>query len=195
MSGENDDHDIRAVWQSQATGARQPGVEEIRMKWRERERRMRRNRIDGFVALGLSAVAIVTIAVWFANSLLIAGAVLTVAGFTFLAFEVTRHHRRRPAADDGAAPSLGYELALLAHQLEFHRKRLWWRVMSLAPGGMLFFTGFAVARPDLAPFIYVELATFVVALMAIVPVNRRAAVKLQREIAALQALGSGNSHD
>ncbi len=188
MNGENEDHEIRVVWQSQTTGTHHPDVEEIRTKWRNMERRMRRNRIGFFVALVLSSVVIVSIAVLFANALLVGGAVLAVGGVTFLGYEVTQHHRRRPAVENGAAPSISYELALLTHQLEFHQKRLWWRVLSLAPGGVLFFTGFAVSRPDLAPFIYFQLATFVIVVMAIVPVNRRAASKLQCEIAELQAL-------
>jgi len=94
----------------------------------------------------------------------------------------------RGVAEDGAAASVEYHRALLQHRLEFHRNRLWLRVLMLAPGGVLFFLGFAAARPDLAKLIYVELATFVVAVLMIVPVNRKAAAKLEAQIANLTNL-------
>ena len=58
----------------------------------------------------------------------------------------------------------------------------------LAPGGIVFFTGLAAALPKMAPFVWFQLATFVLAVSLIVPLNRRAAAKLRRELAELDAL-------
>ena len=152
------------------------------------EKKIRRNRIDLAVALVLISIVIVAMAVAFGSPLLRAGAVVMLAGFGFLTCEVVRHSRRAPVAADGATTSIDYHRALLEHRIEFHRTRLWLRVLSLAPGGVLFFLGFAAARPDLAPFIYVQLATFVIAIALVVPMNRRAAAKLEDQIGELERL-------
>jgi len=152
------------------------------------EKQMRRNVFDLYVALSLSSIVVVGLAVLFANTLLVLGAVLTVCGAAFLAHEVLDHRRRAPAADNGAAPSLEYHRAFLRHQLAFYRKGVWFRMLVLAPGGVLFFIGFAVARPDLALLIDFQLATFAVAIIVMVPANRRAAAKLERRIHELEQL-------
>lgn len=152
------------------------------------EKKMRRDQINFYIALIGSSIAIAGIAVLFPRPLVICGAVASIAGFAFLAYEVLQHRRRAPAAENGAVASAEYHRALLQHRIEFHRKRLWLRVAALAPGGVLFFLGFAAARPDLAALIYVELVTFIVAIVLIIPVNRRAAAKLGRQIAEVERL-------
>ena len=176
------DENIRDVWQSQRS---ETSFTEIRTRVEQMEKRERRHLYDGYIAVTLIAVVIVGIAVLYANALLIAGASVTVCGFLFLVTEVADHRRHRPVAADGNATSLEYVRALLQHRLAFCRRRLWLRVLFLAPGGALFFLGFAAARPDLAPIIYVELFTFAVGIALIVPLNRRAAAKLERQIAQL----------
>jgi hypothetical protein len=177
-------HDIAALWRAQTQETAHPNIEELRRM----ERKMRRSTTDFVVALSVVSTGIVWIAAMFRHPLLTVGAVVSLAGFAFLAFEVFRHRRRAPLAENGAAASIEYHRALLQHRVQFHRNRLWLRVLTLAPGGVLFFLGFAAARPDLAPLIYVELATFVVAILMIVPVNRRAAAKLEEQIANLTSL-------
>jgi hypothetical protein len=176
--------DVAALWRAQTPETVHPTIEEMR----QMERKMRRDTINFVVVLVLVSAGIVAIAVMFRHPLLTVGAIVSLAGFAFLAFEVFGHRRRAPVAEDGAAASVEYHQALLQHRLEFHRHRLWLRVLALAPGGVLFFLGFAAARPDLATLIYVELATFVVAVLMIVPVNRRAAAKLEAQIAQLTNL-------
>lgn len=180
--------DVRAVWQTQSVDLTRLTPEEIHRRTERMERQMRRNQIDSAVAVVLTAIVIVGITLMFANLLLILGAIATVGGLFVFVFEVSWYRLRAPVAESGATASLDYHRALLQHSLEFHRKRLWLRVLSVAPGGLLFFTGFAAARPDLAVLIYFELATFLVAIALIVPANRRAAAKLERQIAELQEL-------
>jgi len=176
--------DVAALWRAQTPETVHPTIEEMR----KMERKMRRDTIDCIVAGIFVSAGLVTIAALFPHPLLTVGAIVSLAGFAFLTFEVVRHRRHAPVAEDGAAASVEYHRALLQHRLEFHRNRLWLRVLMLAPGGVLFFLGFAAARPDLAKLIYVELATFVVAVLMIVPVNRRAAAKLEAQIAKLTDL-------
>jgi hypothetical protein len=177
--------DVAALWRAQAPETTQPNLEEMRRVLERMERKMRRNTIDLVVATVLISAAIVWLAVAFRHPLLTVGAIVSVAGLAFLTFEVLRHRRRVPVAENGAAASIEYHRALLQHQLEFHRTRVWLRVLMLAPGGVLFFLGFAAARPDLAALIYVELAAFVLGVAMIIPANPRAAAKLKRQIASL----------
>ena len=188
MTAERPPEDVRSVWQTQTLESPRLGSAEIREIAERMERKMRRNRMDFIAAVVVVSVGCSAIAVLFAQPLLIAGAVLTVAGFGVLTYEVLHHARLAPATENGGVASVEYHRALLRHQAEFHRTRLWLRVLSVTPGGVLFFLGFAAARPDLAPFIYFQLATFIVIVAAIIPVNRRAAAKLERQIADLETL-------
>lgn len=180
--------DAGALWRMQMPEITDSNFEEMRRVLERMERKMRRDTIDFVVVVVLVSAVIVAIAVAFHHPLLSAGATLTVAGLGFLALEVFQHRRRAPVAENGAAASIEYHRALLEHRLEFHRNRLWLRVLTLAPGGVLFFLGFAAARPDIAPLIYFQLATFVLIIMMIVPANRRAAAKLEHQLADLTSL-------
>jgi len=182
----DNDADVRAAWQTQS--AQTLTAEEIRKSIEEMEKRMRRQRINFVLILLLISAGIVGVAILFAQPLVLAGAAASLAGLAFLGWEVTQHSRRTPVAEDGATGSLDYKRALLRHRLDFHRKRLWLRVLALTPGGVLYFLGLAAARPDLRLLIYVELATFIVGIALIVPLNRRAAAKLERQIVEIDRL-------
>ena len=180
--------DAGVLWRMQRPEAPQTDCEGMRRVLARMEGEMRRNTMDLVVTVVLASAVILSLAVAFRRPLLTVGAIATVAGLTFLVFEVFRHRRRAPVAENGAASSVEYLRALLQHRLEFHRSRLWLRVLTLAPGGVLFFLGFAAARPDLAALSYFQLATFVLIIVMIVPANRRAAAKLDRQIANLTSL-------
>lgn len=190
MIPEEPDDDVGALWRKQTAESAHPDFEEIRRVLEKMERKMRRSVIDLVIVLVLGSAGIVSLAVAFRRPLLTVGAIVSVAGLAFVAFEVLRHRRRAPAAENGAAASIEYHRALLQHRLELHRNRVWLRVIILAPGGVLFFLGLAAARPDLAALIYFQLATFVVIIMVIVPANRRAAAKLEQQIANLEQWSS-----
>ena len=183
MTNEHDD--VLAAWHSQPVETMPPDLKEIR----QMETRLRRNTYDLYAAVTLSAAVILAIAFLFPHPLLATGAVLLACGLGYLAYEVRRHRRGVPTA---ASPSLDYHRALLEQRLAFHRTRVWVRVAALAPGGIAFFLGFAAAQPRLAPMIYVQLATFAIALAAIIPANRRAARKVQRQIEELDRLRAAN---
>ena len=182
--------DVRDWWRSQDTADVRVAPDEIRRRILEMETRARRSTYDLYAAVILTSMTIVALAASAPHWVQSAGGALLIAGLAFLAHEVHRSRRTAPSAQDGSAAALDYHRALLRHQLEFHRKRLWLRVLTLAPGGIVFFIGLALARPALAPIAWLQLATFAVAVMAIVPANRRAAARYEREIAALEELGN-----
>ena len=180
--------DLGALWRTQIPETPHGNPGEMRRVLEQMEKKMRRSTIAVVVALVGSSAAIVFLALAFRHPLLTVGAIVSLAGFAFLAFEVFQHRRGAPVAENGAAASIEYHRALLQHQLEFHRKRLWLRVLTLAPGGVLFFLGLAAARPDIAALAYFQLAAFVAGIMMIVPANRKAAAKLEYQIANLTNL-------
>jgi membrane protein implicated in regulation of membrane protease activity len=169
------------LWQSQSAESMQLTAQKLE----EMEKKMRRSIYDFYAALICIAIVIVGIAALFPNVTLTIGAVLTLCGFGYLAYEVISSRHGVPSP---AEVSIAYQRALMRHRIEFHRKRLWLRMVALTPGGILFFLGFAAALPKLAPFIYLQLATFLVAIALIVPMNKRAAVRLQRQIDELDRM-------
>jgi hypothetical protein len=173
--------DVRNAWKDQFI------EHTFRVNARDMEKRMRRGVFDLYAVAILGSLALGALAAVFRNPLMIAGAVLLAGGLTFLARELRGRRETMPPLETAA---LDYHRALLERQLDFHRKRIWLRVAALAPGGILFFLGFAAARPDLATFIYIQLATFVVAIALIVPLNRVAAARTRRAIEELTALRS-----
>ena len=177
--------DLPVAWQEQPVPKAVLNLEDMRRLNEHAEKAMRRRMIGFVLAVTLSSVVIGGIAAIFSGTLLKIGAVALIAGLVVLAAEVARHWRKAPAPE---VSSIDYQRALLRHRMEFHRKRLWLRVVILAPGGVLFFLGFAVARPQLAPIIAIELATFALAMILIVPANRRAAARIEKEIAELERL-------
>jgi len=188
MAGENHTDNARAVWKSQTADITHLAPAEIRSRFEQMEKKMRRSTYDLYAALTLSSLVIVGISALFPSPALTIGAALTLCGFGYLVYEVHQSRRAAPSADDGAVASVEYHRALLQHRRDFHRKRLWLRVFSLTPGGIIFFAGFAAAQPQLAPVIYFQLGTFIVAIILSIPLNRRAAIKLQREIDQLDRL-------
>jgi membrane protein implicated in regulation of membrane protease activity len=169
------------LWQSQS--AESTPLTAARLA--EMEKKMRRTRYDFYAAIIGIAIVIVGIAVLFPNVTLTIGAVLTLCGFGYLAYEVIASHRGTPSPAD---VSIDYQRALMRHRIEFHRKRLWLRVAALTPGGVLVFLGFAAVLPKLSMFIYLQLATFLMAIALMVPLNRRAAFRLQQQVDELDRL-------
>lgn len=189
MFGENHGDDVLEAWQSQATESFQMTEPEIRRRIELMDKKSRRHTYDLYAALTLTSVVIVVIAAIAPNLIQTMGAVLTVVGFACLSYEVHKHRRRAPSAETGELASIGFHRAQLQHHLDFCRTRLWYRVLCVAPGGVLFFAGFALAHPKLASMIYFQLVTFVIVIIAMFPLNRRMAAKVQRQIDELDHLG------
>jgi Flp pilus assembly protein TadB len=169
------------LWQSQS-------AESTRLTARtleEMEKKMRRAIYDFYAAVICIAIVVVGIAALFPSITLTIGAVLILCGFGFLTYEVISSLRGMPSP---AEVSIDYQRALMLNRIEFHRKHLWLRVVALTPGGILFFLGLAAALPKLAPFIYLQLATFLVAIALMVPMHKREAARLQRHMDELDRM-------
>lgn len=179
---------VQALWQSQNTETFRLTAEEIRRRNQEMEKKERRAIFDMYLAAAVCSIGMVIMTSLKPTLLQIIGLALSIAGLTLLASMVQHSRAAAPSPEAGDAASIDYHRAILERRLEFCRTRLWQRILAVGPGPLLFSIGFALAHPELAPIMYVQIATFILAVISIVPLNRRAVVKLQRKIDELAAL-------
>ena len=110
-------------------------------------RKMRRRTIDGYL---VCAVLIAFFVGWMfvgMNSLQMVGAVLTIIGVSYLAWQI-RANRFRAHSSTDASDTLEHLRRELARQRDFHwGSRFWWRMLLFVPGPLIFFAGFAQAQP------------------------------------------------
>ena len=181
--------DVVALWQRQATGGFQMTADEIKRRLEAMERKFRRDRVGVFVAFALSSIVVIAMAAIAPNTVQSIGAAVSVLGFAFVSYQVHRTRAKNaPSANIGSVASIEFHRAMLQRQLEFHSTGLWPRVLALTPGGLLFFAGLAAAQPKLAILAYLQIATFVVAIILMVPLNGRMAVRYRRQIEELDRL-------
>lgn len=184
MNGDERRDPLRDLWQSQGSEHFQISIEEIRMRIEKIERRVRRMRL---VTFGVCTFLIAFFGWWAgwwtserSNVIERIGAAMVVAAVAYLAWQVNANRSRLPAVADRTADHLRAELL---RQRDFHRgRRFWSRMAFLTVAGIVFFTGFAVAHPEVRRTIVAELIAFGVLTVAAVPLNLRQAAKYQREL-------------
>jgi hypothetical protein len=114
------------------------------------------------------------------------GAAATIVAVAFLAWQVHGSRFGTGDASQMALPSLEHLHSELQRQRDFHGgKRLWSRLLLLAPAGLLFFIAFARAHPEVIVMIRFEIVAFVLFTLAAIPLNLRFAKKYQRQIEEL----------
>jgi hypothetical protein len=87
--------------------------------------------------------------------------------------------------------SLAFYRSELQRQRDFHRGLwLWSRLLVFTPGSLIFLIGFGSAYPAVARYIHVEASIFGVLLIAAIPLNLSLARKYQRELDALDSVGT-----
>lgn len=111
------------------------------------------------------------------------GAAATIVAVAFLGVQVHQNRFKRDDAPAVALPSVEHLRNELQRQADFHRgKRFWSRMLLLAPAGLLFFFAFARAHPEVIKIIRFEIASFIVFILAAIPLNLKMAKKYQRQI-------------
>lgn len=185
--------DIRELWSSQATGTFRLSLDEVHARMERYNRRSRRTSFD--VILTSVCVIFINIAamVLFHNLLLRVGAILTIASFGYLAWETRSSGREekeaaRLAAESGTIDAVAFHREQLRRQQQRHSGIRFWRRWLILLPGITFFLGFAQARPDLTAYAWVQAITFVIAIVIMIPLNRRAVRQLQKRIDELDQL-------
>jgi hypothetical protein len=188
----NDTHpdDVVAVWQTQGGDGFRMTTEVIHRRIETMDRKLRRRTIDGY----LVCAALIAFFVWWMvvgmNLLQQIGAVLTIIGVSYLAWQIYQNRfRGAPAEDAGNTASLDHLRTELLRQRDFHwGSRFWWRMLLFVPGPLVFSAGFAQAHPEVINIIRFETITFVALCIAAVPLNIRMAGRYQRQIDEINRL-------
>ncbi len=190
MANDSQPDDVVTLWQAQGTDGFRMSTEDIHRKIETMNRKVRRRTIDGYL---VCAILIVFFIGWmFArmNSLQTLGAILTIIGVSYLAWQLRQNRFRGALAGDaGNSASLDHLRTELARQRDFHRgATFWWRMLVFVPGPLVFFAGFAQAHPEVVRTIRYETIAFVVLAIAAIPLNLWMARGYQRQIDELSRL-------
>lgn len=182
----DDDKPVIDLWQQQSSEGFRLTSEQIQMNLHNLESRVRARTRGGYL---VCAFLIVTFWTWmyFEHDMLMrVGAAANIVALAFLALQVHRNRFGTGDAPQMTLPSLEHLRSELQRQLDFHRgKRLWSRLLLLAPAGFLFFVAFARAHPEVIRIIRFEIVSFVLLTLAAIPLNLRMAKKYQRQIEEL----------
>ena len=181
---DNDKHVID-LWQQQTSEGFRLTAEQIQMSLQKLEARVRSRTRDIYLATAFTTVGFGVWAFVTHDLLTRIGAIMLIVAGNFLLLQVHRNRIRRSHDPQMAVPSLEHLRNELQRQMDFHRgKQLWSRLLVMFPAGLFFFSAFAHAHPELM-IIRFELVSFVLILIAAIPLNLRLARKYQRQIEEL----------
>jgi hypothetical protein len=177
------DNDVLNLWQKQTSEGFRMTPEEIQMKLQALDAKVRRRTRDLYLVSAFLITAFSTWAIIEKDPLMRAGSAATIISIAFLGFQAHRNRSRAVEASPVAMTTIEHLRSELQRQVDFHRgRRLWSRLLLLAPAGLLFFFAFARAHPEVIAMIRFEIATFIVVIIAAIPLNLRMAKKYQRQI-------------
>src|SRR6476661_8434535 len=130
---DNDD-EVIDLWRNQTAEGFRMTPEEIRMKLKALEAKVRtRTRIGALVC----AFLIIAFSMWAViekDFLMRIGSAATIIAVAFLGFQVYRNRFRTTPTPAMATPSIDHLRSELQRQVDFHRgKRFWSRMLLLAP--------------------------------------------------------------
>lgn len=185
MAGDYLPDDLKVLWKEQSVNPLQVSPHQLRKEVEKLRTGVRRRSIVG------GGVATIVIVAWtlfffvFPSWLQRLGSILTVAGTLYMVVQL----RLRPARampDVGETDCIRFYRAELERQRDFHQGKWFWsRLLIFVPGPIIWIVGFARAYHKLAPFIWLELAAFLVFAALAVPANLGLARKYQRRLDAL----------
>ena len=194
MSEEFSSDDLRNAWQNQNVPSFHMTPAEIRKRIEQFDQKMRKRKSIGYVVC-LTAIACNVLAFFVVPNLIARiGAVLTCWGAAYILCQVHLYHRNRKSAAIMAAKK-GNVASAEFYRAELHRIReftcgiwLWSRIAMILPGPLVFMIGFQLSYQGIAPFVYAEMALFLILLALAVPLNLKISRRYQRQIDELQSL-------
>jgi hypothetical protein len=193
MANDSQPDDVVTLWQAQGSDGFRMSTEEIRKRLEAMNRRLRRRNFDMYL---LCSVLMAFFIGWMfvgMNRLQTLGAVLTIIGLSYLAWQIRQNRFRRAATGNaGGTALLDHLRTELARQRDFHRgATFWWRMLAFVPGPLVFLAGFAQAQqahPEVVRIIHFEVISFLVLLIAAIPLNLLKSRRYQRQIDQLGSL-------
>lgn len=168
------DEEIRELWRRQNTEAFRASAEEIRRRVKIMERNLRIRTLVGLINCAIVAAAAVWWLTIFPNPLPQLGAVLTIVGVAYMAWQLRSTRagvgsNLASAAASGGLDSIAFHRAALTRLRDFHRGRQFWSRLALViVGPSIILIGLAKAHPEVSGTIrIVAVALGVLAVSAI----------------------------
>jgi len=187
MAGDYLPNDLKMLWKELSVNPLQVSPDQLRKEAEKLRKGLRRRSVIGGGAAWIGVVIWTIFFFLFPNRLQRVGSILTVLGSAYLLVQL----RMRPARampDVGETDCTEFYRAELERQRDFHRGKWFWsRLVVVLPGPVMFCVGFAQSHPEIALFIWLELAVILVLAAIAVPLNLRLARKYQRRIDTLNA--------
>jgi uncharacterized membrane protein HdeD (DUF308 family) len=182
--------DLRNVWQNQPVEKTTMPLEEIQRRARRFEKRIDRRNLCEYAGAALGIAAYTVYIFKFHSPVVRAGSAMVIAGVLYIVVQLYRRASSGSLPEDlGVAASIEFHRRELVRQRDMLRSVWRWYIAPIVPGLAVFAAG---SIPPHSPFwVYLWLALFfLVPLGGIVWLNRRAADRLDRQIAELDNLKS-----
>ncbi len=183
---------LRSAWQ-EGDGAKAISARELRQRIERLARRTRVRNVGGFAACALVLLSCVWWLTLVSDTVARTGAIMTVIGTSVLLWQlfIVRHGEHaatRRLAALGGMPTQAFHRAELERQRDFHRGwRLWFRMLALTPGPLVFMAGFARVNPRAAHMLTWEAAVVLVLAAIAIPLNLTLARRYQRQLQELDS--------
>jgi hypothetical protein len=194
MANDDSSDQVRNLWQNQNLELFQMSPDEIRKRIQELDRRIRVKNVTGYVA-GVLLIALFIFSLFVFRTLTERiGSLLTILGTGYIVYQIYLKQQHAKASSAGAkelgnAESTEFYRTELERQRNFHSGIWFWsRMVIFTPGPLIFIMGFAIAHPELAKFVRVDLIGILILALLAIPVNLRLARKYQRQIDKLDGL-------
>jgi Flp pilus assembly protein TadB len=190
MPNEFPPDDLRNVWQNQPVENKPMPLEEIHHRAQRFEKRIDRRNLREYAGAAFG-IAAYTFYIFKFHSLVVrAGSVMVIAGVLYVVVQLYRRASSGSLPEDfGVAASIEFHRRELVRQRDLLRSVWRWYIAPIVPGLAVFSAG--TMAPHSPFWVYLLLALFFVAAFGgIVWLNRRAADRLDRQIAELDSLES-----
>lgn len=194
MDDEFTPDDVRNAWQNHNVPPFRMSLAEIQSRIEQFDKKMSKRKWKGYAVCAAAIVCNVVAFFAFSNLVARIGAALTAWGAGYILYQVRLYHLNRKTAVANAART-GVAVSVEFYRAELQRIRdftcglwLWSRALMILPGPLVFLIGLQVSFPGIEPFVYAEIALFVILLVMAVPINLRISRKYQREIDQLNNL-------
>jgi hypothetical protein len=154
--------DLKSLWQGLDTRPVRISLDELQSEAEKLKQGLRRRSFIGLGAASILAAAFSAFFFVFANMLQRTGSLLTVVGAAYM---IVQLRIRRPKVEPhvGETECVRFYRSELERQRDFHQGRWFWsRLVIFFPGPLIFLIGLAQAHPELAAFIWLELAVFLI---------------------------------
>lgn len=192
MPGDCLPEDLQILWKEMAMNPSTFSPDQLRA---EMEKLNEGRRRKWFVFLGALWLLIVVYAlcfVFFANTLARIGSALSVVGFIYWLVQA-RGRRGRPISEMGDSNCVQFYRTELERRRDLSRGfPLWSRFLIAWPPLIVFNLGFAQLFPDVAPFMWFDCGTLVMAAVFLVPMSLKQARIYQRRIDLLDIAQRGS---